>query len=242
MTPIARVSSLSVHILFPSYYRFRFDPHGTVGLRTRIKICGLTRPADALAAARLGVDAVGLVFYERSRRRCSPCQAREIVATLPPFVTVVGLFLDAPAASVEEVLASVALDLLQFHGAEEPAYCARFRRPYIKALPMGADIDPVSYACSYPDAAGFLLDSNHLGQAGGSGRVFDWDRVPQALKRPIVLAGGLHVGNVAAAIIATCPWGVDVSSGVETRPGIKDPERMSAFVGEVARVQDCYVR
>lgn len=219
----------------------RFDPHGTVRLRTRIKICGLTRPEDALAAAQFGVDAVGLVFYERSPRRLSPLRAREIVAALPPFVTVVGLFLDAPAAAVEEVLANVALDLLQFHGSEEPAYCARFRRPYIKALPMGAGIDPVSYARAYPDAAGFLLDSNRIGQAGGSGRTFDWKRVPRALQRPIVLAGGLHAGNVAEAITATWPWGVDASSGVEAMPGIKDPELMGAFVREVARVQGCYI-
>lgn len=211
-------------------------------MRTRIKICGLTRPDDARAAAQLGVDAVGLVFYERSPRRLSPREARAIVAALPPFVTVVGLFLDAPAAIVEEVLASVALDLLQFHGAEGHAYCTRFGRPYIKAMPMGADIDPVTYARAYPDAAGFLLDSNRVGQAGGSGRTFDWELVPRALERPIVLAGGLHVGNVAEAITATCPWGVDVSSGVETAPGIKDPALMSAFVREVARVQGCYAR
>lgn len=223
------------------YPGLRSDPHGTAWLRTRIKICGLTRPDDALAAARLGVDAIGLVFYERSPRWLSPGHAREIVAALPPFVTVVGLFLDAPAAVVEQVLASVALDLLQFHGAEEPAYCARFHRPYMKALPMGAGIDPLAYARAYPDAAGFLLDSNRIGQAGGSGRTFDWQRVPRALERPIVLAGGLHAGNVAEAIMATCPWGVDVSSGVEAMPGTKDPELMRAFVREVARVQGCYV-
>ncbi|MDN5848644.1 MAG: phosphoribosylanthranilate isomerase [Nitrococcus sp.] len=210
-------------------------------MRTRIKICGLTRPDDALAAAQLGVDAVGLVFYERSPRRLSPHAACDIVAALPPFVTVVGLFLDAPAAMVEEVLARVALDLLQFHGAEGHAYCARYHRPYIKALPMGAGIDPVTYARAYPDAAGFLLDSNRIGQAGGSGRTFNWELVPRALGRPIVLAGGLHPGNVAQAILATRPWAVDVSSGVEAAPGVKDPELMSAFVREVARVQGCYV-
>ncbi|MDN5869380.1 MAG: phosphoribosylanthranilate isomerase [Nitrococcus sp.] len=210
-------------------------------MRTRIKICGLTRPDDALAAARLGVDAVGLVFYERSPRRLSPRAACDIVAALPPFVTVVGLFLDAPAAMVDDVLASVALDLLQFHGAEGQAYCARFHRPYIKALPMGAGIDPATYARAYPDAAGFLLDSNRIGQAGGSGRTFDWELVPRALGGPIVLAGGLHAGNVAPAIQATRPWAVDVSSGVEAAPGVKDPELMNAFVSEVARVQGCYV-
>lgn len=210
-------------------------------MRTRIKICGLTRPEDALAAAQLGADAVGLVFYERSARWLSLHRACDIVAALPPFVTVVGLFLDAPVAVVEEVLASVALDLLQFHGAERQAYCTQFHRPYIKALPMGAGIDPLAYARAYPDAAGFLLDSNQIGQAGGSGRTFDWDLVPRALERPVVLAGGLHVGNVAEAIAATCPWGVDVSSGVEVMPGIKDPELMRVFVREVARVQGCYV-
>lgn len=210
-------------------------------MRTRIKICGLTRPGDALAAAQLGVDAVGLVFYERSPRRLSPRAACDIVAALPPFVTVVGLFLDAPPSTVEEILASVALDLLQFHGAEGQAYCARFRRPYIKALPMGAGIDPVAYARAYPDATGFLLDSNRIGHAGGSGRTFNWELVPRALGRPIVLAGGLHPGNVAHAIEATHPWGVDVSSGVEAAPGVKDPELLSAFVREVARVQGCNV-
>lgn len=142
---------------------------------------------------------------------------------------------------VEEILASVALDLLQFHGAEGQAYCAQFHRPYIKALPMGAGIDPVNYARAYPDATGFLLDSNRLGQAGGSGRSFNWELVPRSLGRPIVLAGGLHAGNVAQAILATRPWAVDVSSGVEAVPGVKDPERISAFVREVARAQGCYV-
>lgn len=220
---------------------FRCNPHGTVRLRTRVKICGLTQPDAAVAAAELGVDAVGLVFYEHSPRRLSPDHARTIVAALPPFVSVVGLFLDAPAATVEQILAAVALDVLQFHGTEEHAYCMSFRRPYIKAVPMGAGVDAISYARAYPDAAGFLFDSNRLGQAGGSGRTFDWQRVPQDLGRPIVLAGGLNVGNVAAAITATCPWAVDVSSGVESTPGIKDPALMSAFCREVARVQGGYV-
>lgn len=210
-------------------------------MRTRIKICGLTHPEAAFAAAQLGVDAVGLVFYERSPRCLSPDRAREIVAALPPFVTVVGLFLDAPTALVEKVLAAVALDVLQFHGSEEHAYCVSFWRPYIKAVPMGAAIDAIAYARAYPDAAGLLLDSNRLGKAGGSGRTFDWQRVPQDLGRPIVLAGGLNVGNVAAAITATSPWAVDVSSGVETTPGIKDPALMRAFCREVARVQGGYV-
>lgn len=209
-------------------------------MRTRIKICGLTRPDDAFAAAQLGVDAIGLVFYQRSPRWVSPARAREVVRALPPFVTVVGLFLDAAQEFVQEVLASLSLDLLQFHGSESPEFCARFHRPYIKTLPMGAGIDPLAYAREYPDAGGFLLDSNRPGQAGGSGRTFDWARVPQALVRPILLAGGLGVDNVAQAIVATRPWGVDVSSGVETAPGIKDPGLMQAFVQEVDRVQGCY--
>lgn len=230
-----------VPLRISSNHRSWLDPYGAPRLRTRIKICGLTHPDTAVAAAQLGVDAVGLVFYERSPRRLSLRCAREIVAALPPFVTVVGLFLDAPAAQVEEVLASVALDVLQFHGAEEHAYCVQFRRPYIKAVPMGGAIDPVAYVRTYPDAAGLLLDSHRLGQAGGSGQAFDWQQVSQDLGRPIVLAGGLHAGNVAAAITATRPWGVDVSSGVEARPGVKDPALMSAFVKEVARVQGGYV-
>lgn len=206
-------------------------------MRTRIKICGITRPEDALAAARLGADAIGLVFYQPSPRAVTPAQAREIVTALPPFVTAVALFLDAGPELVEEVLATVPVGMLQFHGRESPAFCRHFGRPYLKAVPMGSEADTMAYARRYPDAAGFLLDSHEAGQAGGSGHAFDWARVPAGLGAPLILAGGLAAGNVAEAVRAVRPYAVDVSSSVESVPGVKDPGRMAAFIDEVHRVE-----
>lgn len=206
-------------------------------MRTRIKICGITRPDDALAASRLGADAIGLVFYEPSSRAVTPAQARAIVAALPPFVNAVALFLDAGPELVEEVLATVPVGMLQFHGREAPAFCQRFGLPYLKAVPMGSEADTLAYARHYPNAAGFLFDSHEAGQAGGSGNAFDWARVPAGIGAPLVLAGGLTPGNVAEAMRAVRPYAVDVSSSVESAPGLKDPERMAAFIEEVHRVQ-----
>lgn len=204
-------------------------------MRTRIKICGITRPEDGAAAARLGADAVGLVFYSGSPRYLELAAAREIVAALPPLVSVVALFLDAAEDEVGRVLSELEVDLLQFHGRESAEFCESFGRRYLKALPMGAGGDPLAVAAAHPRALGFLLDSNAPGERGGHGRTFDWDRAPAALGRPWLLAGGLAPDNVAEAVRRLRPYGVDVSSGVESAPGIKDADKMAAFISEVYR-------
>jgi len=202
--------------------------------RTRVKICGITRPDDALAAAVQGADAIGLVFYEKSPRHVELEQAVVICRQLPAFVTTVALFLDADQSLVNEVLSQVPIDLLQFHGAEDPAYCERFDRPYIKALGMGSlnQEGLISQSKAYKNARGLLLDSHAEGAAGGSGETFDWRSIPE-LNKPIILAGGLKVSNVADAVRQVHPWAVDVSSGVEADKGIKSVELISAFMHEV---------
>ena len=207
-------------------------------MRTRIKICGITRVEDEAYAVELGVDAIGLVFYEKSARAVTLAQAQKIVASIAPFVTTVGLFLDAAPKYVRQVLESIPLDLLQFHGDERPEDCFAFRRPYIKAMPMGSGINAMAYAAAYPDASGYLLDSHAQGAAGGSGKRFNWDLSPRDLNKPIILAGGLTTQNVAAAIDKIHPYAVDVSSGVESEKGIKDPTKMLAFVRVVKHVDN----
>ncbi len=201
---------------------------------TRVKICGITRIEDALVAAAMGVDAIGLVFYENSPRNVEIEQAAAICRQLPAFVTTVALFLDAEQAVVNDVLEQVPVDLLQFHGAEDPAYCERFARPYIKALGMGRlnQQGLISQSKAYKNARGLLLDSHEPGAAGGTGEVFDWNSIP-VLNKPVILAGGLTVSNVAEAVSRVRPWAVDVSSGVEADKGIKSVELMSAFMQEV---------
>ena len=201
--------------------------------RTRVKICGFTRPDDALEAARLGVDAVGLVFYDRSPRHVDVDQAREIALALPAFVTTVGLFVDAAPAEIEAVLARVPLGLLQFHGDESPADCERYGLPFIKAVRMAEGVDLQREAERFQAACGLLLDAWHPAVPGGTGERFDWARIPPDLPLPVILAGGLRPDNVAAAIRQVRPWAVDVSSGVESAKGIKDPARMAAFLREV---------
>ncbi|MEW6645594.1 MAG: phosphoribosylanthranilate isomerase [Pseudomonadota bacterium] len=207
-------------------------------MRTRVKICGITRPEDGIAAARLGADAIGLVFYAPSPRAVTVAQAQAVCAALPPFVSVVGLFVDAPAAEVLEVLQAVPLDVLQFHGDEAPAYCAAFDRPYLKALRMRDGLDVAAEARRYADAQGLLLDTYVPGEAGGTGRSFDWARVPQKLDKPVILAGGLTPDNVAEAIATARPYAVDVSGGVEQTRGIKSAEKMAAFMRGVESAQD----
>lgn len=207
-------------------------------MRTRVKICGITRPADGIEAARLGADAIGLVFYAPSPRAVSVAQARALCAALPPFVSVVGLFVDAPAAEVLAVLQAVPLDVLQFHGDEAPAYCAAFGRPYLKALRMRDGLDVAAEAQRYASAQGLLLDTYVPGEAGGTGQAFDWRRVPQDLNKPIILAGGLTPDNVVEAIRISRPYGVDVSGGVEQAKGIKSAAKMAAFMRGVESVQD----
>ncbi len=197
---------------------------------TRIKICGITRPEDALRAADLGADAIGLIFYERSPRHVGLREAAAIARALPPFVTTVGLFVDAPAAEVQAVLAEIPLDLLQFHGAESAAYCKSFFRPYIKAIAAAPGVDLLQSAAVHDAARGILIDAYVPGVHGGSGVTADWGLIPRPYPKPIVLAGGLHPANVAEAIRAVRPWAVDVSSGVERAKGVKDHDKLSAFV------------
>lgn len=200
---------------------------------TRIKCCGMTRTGDALLAAQLGADAIGLVFTARSRRQVTLARAREIVAALPPFVAAVALFMDDEASLVRQVLDEVRPTLLQFHGNESDDWCAQFGRPFLKAIAMGEGAAALSRLREYPRAAGLLLDGHATGEAGGSGRTFDWSLLPRGLAQPLILAGGLHAGNVGDAVRATRPWAVDVASGVESAPGIKDPARLGAFIRAV---------
>jgi len=203
-------------------------------LRVRIKVCGMTRTEDALAASRLGVDAVGLVFHPKSPRHLNIEQARALVAGLPAFVTVTALFLDPSAEQVRQVLDGVRVELLQFHGGEPAEFCRSFDRPYIKAVPMGSHADVAEYTRRHAGAAALLLDSHVAGQGGGTGVSFDWASLPRVVDGPpVILAGGLNPSNVAAAIRIVRPYGVDVASGVESKPGIKDEAKMAAFVREV---------
>ncbi len=197
---------------------------------TRIKICGITRIEDALRAAELGTDALGLIFYEGSPRHVTPAQAAGIARALPPFVTTVGLFVNPSRDVVRAVLDEVPLDLLQFHGAEEPAFCASFERPYIKAIAAAPGVDLLQSGTVFEQARGILIDAYVPGAHGGTGVTADWTRIPRPFPKPIVLAGGLHPGNVSGAVRTVRPWAVDVSSGVEAAKGVKDHDKMTAFV------------
>lgn len=196
----------------------------------RVKICGITRVEDALAAAAAGADAIGLVFYAKSPRAVGIEQARAIIAALPPFVTTVGLFVDIECDELQRILASVPLDLLQFHGDESPEQCESINRPYIKALRVKAGDDIAVQVNRYPGAKGILLDTYVDGVPGGTGEAFDWSLVPEGLSKPVILAGGLHADNVAAAVARVRPYAVDVSGGVEASKGIKDAEKVGAFI------------
>lgn len=206
-------------------------------MRTRVKICGITRPEDALAAARAGADAIGLVFYAKSPRAVTMAEAQGVLRALPPFVTTVGLFVDAVPDDIREVLQSVSLDLLQFHGNEAPDQCRMYGRPYVKAVRMRETTDLTAVARSYHDAAGLLVDTYVEGMPGGTGRAFDWSRLPSSLSRPLILAGGLTPDNVAEAVGRVRPWAVDVSGGVESAPGVKDAARIEAFIRGVNSVR-----
>lgn len=200
---------------------------------TRIKCCGMTRVGDALLAAQLGADAIGLVFTARSKRRVTLAQADAIMAALPPFVATVALFMDDEPGLVRQVIEAVRPTLLQFHGGESDAWCAQFGQPFLKAVAMGEGAAALPRLQQYPHAAGLLLDGHAAGAAGGSGRTFDWSLLPRGLAQPLILAGGLHAGNVGEAVRAVRPWAVDVASGVESAPGIKDPGRLEAFIRAV---------
>ena len=210
--------------------------------RTRVKICGITRVADAIHAANRGADSIGLVFHQPSSRVIEIEQALEIRRILPPFVTVTALFLNESADWVTQVVHQLRPDCLQFHGNESPEFCETWLTPYIKAIPMGSIGDPVAYAQTYNSAQGFLFDSNVAGRLGGSGDTFDWSKVPAAFEYPLVLAGGMNSSNVAEAIARVQPWGVDVSSGVEVSRGVKSTDLIDQFFHEVKRGDECKVR
>lgn len=202
---------------------------------TRIKICGITREQDVLAVANSGADALGLVFYEKSPRHLSLQQAAQLACAVPPFVTVVGLFVNQTVDYLREVLAKVPLDVLQFHGDEAPEFCAQFGKPYLKAIRVKPGVDLLQCASRYASAQGLLLDAFVEGTQGGTGESFDWALIPHDLPLPVILSGGLHAGNVATAIKQVRPYAVDVSSGVEQAKGIKDAAKVAAFINEVKR-------
>ncbi|MEB0041885.1 phosphoribosylanthranilate isomerase [Pseudomonas sp. MH10] len=199
----------------------------------RSKICGITRIEDALAAVDAGADAIGFVFYAKSPRAVTAIQAREIIAALPPFVTTVGLFVNISRCELTEILGVVPLDLLQFHGDETAEDCDGYHRPYIKALRVRAGDDIAALCRAYPKASGVLLDTYVAGVPGGTGEAFDWSLIPHVLSKPIILAGGLSPANVAQAIAQVRPYAVDVSGGVEASKGIKDHDKIRAFMTAV---------
>lgn len=199
-------------------------------MRTRVKICGITRPEDGVDAAACGVDAIGLVFYEKSPRAVTIEQARKICDALPPFVSTVALFVNPDAGLVAQVLGTVPIDLLQFHGTESAEFCNEFVRPYIKAIAMREGLDPVTAMAGYPTAAGFLFDADLPDIHGGGGVSFDWSQLPEKAVNPVILAGGLTPENVAVAVAQTKPFAVDVSSGVELSKGIKSADKIAAFM------------
>jgi phosphoribosylanthranilate isomerase len=205
-------------------------------MRTRVKICGITRIEDAIAAARAGADAIVFVFDSNSPRYVSSDQALNITRAIPPYVTTVGLFVDASPDKIEAILKRVMLDLLQFHGHETPDQCRRYHRPYIKAIPMKANVNLHEKLRLYGDAAGLLLDTHDLQVAGGSGQTFDWGRVPADLNKPLILAGGLTPENVGEAIRRVRPYAVDVSSGVELTRGVKDAGKIADFIEAVRKI------
>ena len=200
---------------------------------TRIKICGITRPEDAQAAVALGADAVGLVFYADSSRAVTIDQAIRIAAVVPPFVSLVALFVDELADEIMRILQRVPIDLIQFHGDEPPAFCQQFGRPWIKALRVKPETDVAAACDTYRAARGVLLDSWQEGVPGGTGKTFDWQLASRRLPLPLVLAGGLNADNVGAAIGVVHPTAVDVSGGVEQAPGIKDSDKIGQFISAV---------
>lgn len=207
-------------------------------MRTRIKICGLCRAENALVATQAGADAIGLVFYAGSSRAVTLAQACDIAAALPAFVSRVALFLDADTATINAVIAQLRPDTLQFHGRESAQFCRSFGLPYLKAVSMQDSGALIIHQKEFPDASGLLLDSHAAGEAGGSGVAFDWSQALPQGGPPLILAGGLRANNVAAAVATVRPYGVDVSSGVESAPGVKDPARIRAFIKAVQRA-DC---
>jgi phosphoribosylanthranilate isomerase len=207
-------------------------------MRTRIKICGITRVEDAADAVRFGADAIGLVFYPPSPRAVTLDQAKAIVQSLPPFITVVGLFVNQDRVTIENCINEVQIDLLQFHGDESAQACSGYARPWIKAIRMREGIDLLETERTYSRASGLLLDTYKAGIPGGTGECFDWSRIPTSLASRIILAGGLESDNVARAIQQIHPYAVDVSGGVEHSKGIKDAAKIEAFIAGVKRADN----
>ncbi|MDX1455516.1 MAG: phosphoribosylanthranilate isomerase [Gammaproteobacteria bacterium] len=209
-------------------------------MTVRIKFCGMTSPADAELAASLGVDAIGLVFVPGSRRAVDIALARQIIDAVPAFVNITALFMDPEEEAIARVMGELPVDLLQFHGSESPRGCEqlaqRYQCRYIKALGVQPADELRQQASQYRGAAGILLDSHAPGAPGGTGRTADWQALP-TIEQRVILAGGLHAGNVAEAIATVRPFAVDVASGIESEPGMKDPQKMKSFVEEVRRVQ-----
>ena len=202
-------------------------------MATAVKICGITRIEDAVAAARCGARAIGFVFFQGSPRCVAPSLAGGIVRALPPFVTAVGLFVDATADEVRATVSSTGVQLLQFHGDETPAFCAQFGLPYVKAVRVRPGVDLLQYARDHRMACSLLFDAFSKDAYGGTGSSFDWSLIPRNMPLPVILSGGLTPANVAQAVRAVRPWAVDVSSGVESAPGIKDAARIAAFMSGV---------
>lgn len=206
-------------------------------MRTRVKICGITRVSDAVAAAEAGADAIGLVFYPPSPRNVDLARAAEIARALPPFVTTVALFVNADRDAIARVVDEIGVDLLQFHGDEDPSFCGQHGRPWLRALRMRPDLDLLAEAGRFGQARGLLLDAYQPGLPGGTGETFDWGRVPADLARRVIVAGGLDPGNVGTAVRSLRPYAVDVSGGVEAEKGVKDPVKIRAFINEVRRAE-----
>lgn len=202
-------------------------------LRVRVKICGITSVQDALTAVKHGADAIGLVFYAPSSRNVSIAQAQEIARQIPAFVSVVGLFVNAEASFVNKVISQVKINLLQFHGDETPEACNQFSLPFIKAIRVKPDTNLIQCAIDFSAAKALLLDTYTEGLMGGTGHVFDWDLIPKQIAKPVILAGGLTADNVAQAIQKVQPYAVDVSGGVEMSKGIKDTDKIAAFMQQV---------
>ena len=202
-------------------------------VRTRIKICGIREALHGVVAADAGADAIGLVFYRDSPRYVTPGAAANVVAMLPPFVTSVGLFVDAAEGKVRDTLASVRLDLLQFHGNETPEFCASFGIPYVRAVRMEKGTNLLEWAGRFSGASALLLDAYVDGTPGGTGETFDWAAIPRDLPIPLILSGGLNAENVGRAVREVQPWAVDVSSGVEATRGTKDPRKIVEFIRSV---------
>lgn len=202
-------------------------------MRTRIKICGFTRVEDAVFAARIGVDAIGLVFYPPSPRNVEINQAIEIVKAIPAFVSIVGLFVDEQEARIRQVLEKVPIDCLQFHGNEPPEVCRIYGKKYIKAIRMQENTDIPAVANAYNDASGLLLDAYHPNEKGGTGNRFDWGLIPKRCELPVILAGGLDAENAKVAVNKVQPYALDVSTGVEKDKGFKDKTKMAAFLAAV---------